>query len=191
MNKCETNKLYHHGILGMKWGVRRYQNKDGTLTSAGKKRQLTNSDILVLKGVTKNGKAISAVQDKEPAIAKWLAKYNINMQNQIKNTKNMTLYDGDDQIGELQLFHESPTSINVMWLGVRKKYRGNGYASATMKMVEDYARKVKAKQITLEVPGDAPDARHIYEKLGFIAGTQISELDDVWGGLTCMKKDIM
>lgn len=30
--------LQHHGILGMKWGVRRYQNKDGTLTSAGKKR---------------------------------------------------------------------------------------------------------------------------------------------------------
>ena len=30
--------LSHHGIIGMKWGVRRYQNKDGTLTNAGKKR---------------------------------------------------------------------------------------------------------------------------------------------------------
>ena len=32
------NELYHHGILGQKWGVRRYQNKDGTLTEEGKKR---------------------------------------------------------------------------------------------------------------------------------------------------------
>lgn len=30
--------LVHHGILGMKWGVRRYQNEDGSLTAAGKKR---------------------------------------------------------------------------------------------------------------------------------------------------------
>lgn len=32
------SELYHHGIKGMKWGVRRYQNDDGTLTGAGKKR---------------------------------------------------------------------------------------------------------------------------------------------------------
>lgn len=31
--------LKHYGVLGMKWGVRRYQNKDGTLTALGKKRQ--------------------------------------------------------------------------------------------------------------------------------------------------------
>ena len=42
----ETNELTHHGIKGMRWGVRRYQNADGTLTDAGKKRYASDMDKL-------------------------------------------------------------------------------------------------------------------------------------------------
>lgn len=41
--------LTHHGILGMKWGVRRYQNEDGTLTADGKARLASRSAKFVRK----------------------------------------------------------------------------------------------------------------------------------------------
>lgn len=37
------NELYHHGVKGQKWGVRRFQNEDGTLTAAGKNREYKKS----------------------------------------------------------------------------------------------------------------------------------------------------
>lgn len=40
------NDLAHHGILGQKWGVRRYQNKDGTYTSEGRQRYKKSSEQL-------------------------------------------------------------------------------------------------------------------------------------------------
>lgn len=39
-----SEELYHHGIKGQKWGVRRFQDKDGSLTPAGKERYYAESD---------------------------------------------------------------------------------------------------------------------------------------------------
>ena len=52
--------LYHWGIKGMKWGIRRYQNPDGSLTAAGKKRYTNPDGSLNEKGKKKFGNSVKS-----------------------------------------------------------------------------------------------------------------------------------
>lgn len=66
------NELYHHGVKGMKWGVRRYQNPDGSLTAAGKRRRA--AAIIASPGgyaIYKGVKAIKARKAKQKEIANY------------------------------------------------------------------------------------------------------------------------
>lgn len=66
-----NNELCHYGIKGMKWGIRRYQNEDGSLTPAGRKRELKKQERKELKKLDDKYPARSQVRVSKVAVASY------------------------------------------------------------------------------------------------------------------------
>ena len=121
-----TNELlYHWGVKGMKWGVRRYQNADGTLTEAGKKRKNNNQ---ANKWVKEDGESAKQIVDSARQISSDTKRL---VDNSIKNNpktkmdlSNMTDKELRDQINRAYMEKQ----YNELF-APQKSTKGREYAS--------------------------------------------------------------
>lgn len=130
------------------------------------------------------------MRQKEGKIAEFRAKRNPEVRRMLEQNRGYDIYSKGEKVGNLYLHSEGNTT-NIEWIGINKKQRGKKFAQQVMDYVIKTEKQNGKKYITLEVPGDSPDARHIYEKKGFIAEERsFTDEDDVWGGLTKMRKKL-
>ncbi len=128
--------LAHYGVKGMKWGVRRYQNEDGTLTTAGKqhaleqrniKRNLPYTDDInnIVRTLSKKEKEFLGAPENEDWINKKYEKETLAEKANSFVTKN-----GDTPISFVEVWSNGGR-VGQIALATRNdpEYRGKGYAS--------------------------------------------------------------
>ena len=162
--------LQLHGVKGMIWGVRRYRNRDGTLTPAGKKRARdgrrtiaaakTKNDVdSIIATMSSKDKERLAVQDGYLAYeqGQYVAKRIIKKIGDTPVAFFDILQDGDDQ-------------YNVA-LGTHADYRGRGYGAEVARKGMDWYERNKERlgitKVTWGVMSDNEGSIAIAKKNGF------------------------
>lgn len=131
--------LEHHGVKGMKWGHRRFQNEDGSLTPAGKERY---------RAITGN---------------------NLTLLESKRSPGNYVITKDGRKIGQSIVDDYSDGHSHIDWLGINPKERRKGYGKEALDMITQDLIQRGSKYATLDAAGLDPAARHIYEKAGFKA----------------------
>lgn len=124
-----NGELYHHGVIGMKWGIRRYQNKDGTLTAAGKKRYDKEMEkVKEQQKILKNKERTKAKLDKLEAMKKDVADRKKNLDgdkgsDKIKTKLKETKVKSAETKKRIKDMSDAELQAKVDRLALEKRYR--------------------------------------------------------------------
>lgn len=137
------NELYHHGIKGQKWGIRRYQNPDGSLTEAGRKRYYRSDGSLT-------GAGTRLVRKQQSKMVKYAerksaeALYDVDKGEKIQRQK----------VKAMEKMHAKPTQKNIDRYNKlvdedRKAYEKAKYSTAladmSLQVAYQYTNQVRNK----------------------------------------------
>ena len=186
--------IAHHGIKGQKWGVRRYQNPDGTLTKEGKDRYYySNRAKRELKYVDDVNKIVESLSKEEQ---RKLGKGN-NQEKWIDDDERIEVSSmiaktfiqryGDTPVSMLEIWDEG-NGVGQIAIATNPKYRGTG---VTSKNIEDAIKwfdseaNTRLKDLQWNNLKENPKSGQIAERFGF--GEK--EEDDLWEYRVRRKKE--
>lgn len=169
--------LMHHGIKGQKWGVRRFQNEDGTYTAEGRQRRIYRNNIIRNRPYTKDvNNIVDTMSRKDKMLLgtstkkneKWIdPKY--ELETLTNKAKTVVIKEGKTPVSFVEIWTNGSNTGEIA-IGTNKNYRGKGYASKAAKKAIKWADtygKTSIKELKW-IPKETNTASiNLAKKLGF------------------------